>query len=137
MLTKMLSESGVLDDRTLPEKTILMKLASTFQNNTKLLFMEPEELVEETGIGTKEQWNEILRFQETQNFIKGQMAFISQIAQRKTFSSLVQSALGGNAQAAKQVQRTYSGGIMYESCIVHKNGGTQWILNYSMCDQRT
>ena len=104
MLTKMLSESGVLDDRTLPEKTILMKLASTFQNNTKLLFMEPEELVEETGIGTKDQWNEILRFQETQNFIKGQMAFISQIAQRKTFSSLVQSALGGNAQAAKQVQ---------------------------------
>jgi hypothetical protein len=100
----MINESGVLKDKTLPEQTILMKLASTFQNNTKLLFMEPEELVEETGIGTKDQWNEILRFQETQNFIKGQMAFISQIAQRKTFSSLVQSALGGNAQAAKQVQ---------------------------------
>jgi hypothetical protein len=104
MLTKMLSESGVLDDRTLPEKTILMKLASTFQNNTKLLFMEPEELVEETGIGTKDQWNELLRLQETQNFIKGQMQFLSQIAQRKTFQSLVQSALSGNAQAAKQVQ---------------------------------
>jgi hypothetical protein len=104
MLTQMINESGVLKDKTLPEQTILMTLASTFQNNTKLLFMEPEELVEETGIGTKDQWNEILRFQETQNFIKGQMAFISQIAQRKTFSSLVQSALGGNAQAAKQVQ---------------------------------
>jgi hypothetical protein len=104
VLTQMINESGVLKDKTLPEQTILMKLASTFQNNTKLLFMEPEELVEETGIGTKDQWNEILRFQETQNFIKGQMAFISQIAQRKTFSSLVQSALGGNAQAAKQVQ---------------------------------
>jgi hypothetical protein len=100
----MINESGVLKDKTLPEQTIMMKLASTFQDNTKLLFMEPEELLEETGIGTKDQWTELLRLQETQNFLKGQMQFLAQIAQRKTFQSLVTSALGGNAQAAKQVQ---------------------------------
>jgi hypothetical protein len=104
MLTKMLSESGVLDDRTLPEKTILMKLAARYQENTNFLFLDPEELQTESGIGTKEQWTELLRLQETQNFLKGQMQFLAQIAQRKTFKSLVESALGGNANAAKQVQ---------------------------------
>jgi hypothetical protein len=104
MLTQMINESGVLKDKTLPEQTILMKLAARYQENTNFLFLDPEELQKESGIGTKEQWTELLRLQETQNFLKGQMQFLSQIAQRKTFQSLVQSALGGNAQAAKQVQ---------------------------------
>jgi hypothetical protein len=100
----MINESGVLKDKTLPEQTILMKLAARYQENTNFLFLDPEELQTESGIGTKEQWTELLRLQETQNFLKGQMQFLSQIAQRKTFQSLVTSALGGNAQAAKQVQ---------------------------------
>jgi chromosome condensin MukBEF MukE localization factor len=104
MLTQMINESGVLKDKTLPEQTILMKLAARYQENTNFLFLDPEELQTESGIGTKEQWTELLRLQETQNFLKGQMQFLSQIAQRKTFQSLVTSALGGNAQAAKQVQ---------------------------------
>jgi hypothetical protein len=104
MLTQMINESGVLKDKTLPEQTILMKLAARYQENTNFLFLDPEELQTESGIGTKEQWTELLRLQETQNFLKGQMQFLAQIAQRKTFQSLVQSALGGNAQAAKQVQ---------------------------------
>jgi hypothetical protein len=104
MLTQMINESGVLKDKTLPEQTILMKLAARYQENTNFLFLDPEELQQESGIGTKEQWTELLRLQETQNFLKGQMQFLSQIAQRKTFQSLVTSALGGNAQAAKQVQ---------------------------------
>jgi chromosome condensin MukBEF MukE localization factor len=104
MLTQMINESGVLKDKTLPEQTILMKLAARYQENTNFLFLDPEELQQESGIGTKEQWTELLRLQETQNFLKGQMQFLAQIAQRKTFQSLVQSALGGNAQAAKQVQ---------------------------------
>jgi hypothetical protein len=104
MLTQMINESGVLKDKTLPEQTILMKLAARYQENTNFLFLDPEELQTESGIGTKEQWTELLRLQETQNFLKGQMQFLAQIAQRKTFQSLVTSALGGNAQAAKQVQ---------------------------------
>jgi chromosome condensin MukBEF MukE localization factor len=100
----MINESGVLKDKTLPEQTILMKLAARYQENTNFLFLDPEELQQESRIGTKEQWTELLRLQETQNFLKGQMQFLAQIAQRKTFQSLVQSALGGNAQAAKQVQ---------------------------------
>jgi hypothetical protein len=104
MLTQMINESGVLKDKTLPEQTILMTLASTFQDNTNFLFLNPEELVEQSGVGTKDQWTDILKLQETQNFIKAQMQFLSSIAQRKTFQSLVESALSGNQQAAKQVQ---------------------------------
>ena len=104
MLTKMLQESESLNDLPKPEQEILYKLASAFQDNTNCLFLNPEELVEFTGLGTKEQWTKLLNLQETKNFIKAQMAFLSEIAQRKTFASLVRMALDGNQQAAKQVQ---------------------------------
>lgn len=104
MLTQMLDESGVLEPLPLPQKRIMQTLAAKFQSQTNFLFMSPEELDEAVGIGDKDQWNELLRLQETKNFIKGQMAAISEIAQRKTFHSLVQQALQGNHQAAKAVQ---------------------------------
>jgi hypothetical protein len=104
MLTKMLEESGALNEYSLPQKTILMHLANRFQSQTDYLFYNPEELYEAIQIGTVEDWQKLLNLQETKNYIKGQMAFIAQIAQRKTFASLVEMALGGNQQAAKQVQ---------------------------------
>lgn len=104
MLTEMLNESGSLDHLPLPQKTIIMRLAQKFQSQTNFLFMNAEELEEATSIGSKDQWQELLRLQETKNYIKGQMAAVSEIAQRKTFQALVQQALQGNAQAAKQVQ---------------------------------
>lgn len=103
MLTQMLHESGVLNDMPPSTKTIVMKLAGHFQSSTHFLFMSPEELEEATGYGTKDQWTELLRLQETKNYIKGQMAAFAEISQRKTFQSLLQSALQGNAQASKQV----------------------------------
>jgi hypothetical protein len=100
----MLEESGALNDRSLPQKTILMTLASRFQDQTDYLFHNPDELYEISNLGTVDHWTQLLNLQETKNYIKGQMAFLAQIAQRKTFASLVQQALGGNANAAKQVQ---------------------------------
>lgn len=104
MLAKMLEESQSLDKLPLPQKTILQKLANRFQQSTEYLFMNAEELHESVGIGTKEQWEELITLQETKNFIKGSMAALAEISQRKTFKSLVEMALSGNAQAAKQVQ---------------------------------
>ena len=100
----MLQESGALDHQSPAEKAIIMRLAQKFQSQTNYLFMSPEELEEATALGSKDQWNNLLKLQETKNFIKGSMASLSEIAQRKTFQSLVQSALEGNHQAAKQVQ---------------------------------
>jgi hypothetical protein len=104
MLTEMLHESKTLNDLPLPQKTIMLKLANTFQTRTDYMFMTPEELEKDTELGNKDQWNDLLKLQETKNFIKGQMAALAEIAQRKTFASLVTNALSGNHQAAKQVQ---------------------------------
>lgn len=104
MLTKMLEEAGTLKNYTLPEQQIYMRLAYKFQESTQFLFQDPEELTAYTGIGTPDQWKELLSFNETQAYIKGTMAFLSQIAQRKTFQSLLTTALEGNQQAAKQIQ---------------------------------
>lgn len=104
MLTKMLEESGALDNLPLPQKTILLHLANKFQSQTDYLFMNQQELYEHTNLGKPDTWQDLLNLQETKNYIKGQMAFIAQIAQRKTFASLVAMALEGNQQAAKQVQ---------------------------------
>ena len=104
MLTKMLEESGALDNLPLPQKTILLHLANKFQSQTDYLFMNQQELYENTNLGKPDTWQDLLNLQETKNYIKGQMAFIAQIAQRKTFASLVAMALEGNQQAAKQVQ---------------------------------
>lgn len=104
MLTEMIQQSGSLDKLPLPDKTIIMRLANEFQKTTEYLFLEPSELVEQTAMGTKDKWQELLNMQDTKNYISGQMAFLAQISQRKTFASLVSMALSGNQQAAKQVQ---------------------------------
>jgi hypothetical protein len=104
MLTEMLQSAGTLEKYDKPTQTILYKLAGKLQSQTNFLFMNPEELEEASRIGTKDQWAELLRLQETKSYIKGQMGALAEIAQRKTFQSLVEAALQGNAQAAKQVQ---------------------------------
>lgn len=104
MLTEMLNQSDTLNHLPLPEKRIIQTLAAKFQTQTNYLFMNPEELEEATEIGSKDQWTELLKLQETKSFIKGQMGAVAEIAQRKTFHALVHEAMRGNHQAAKQVQ---------------------------------
>lgn len=104
MLTQMFDQSEAFNKLPPQERTILYVLGNTFQQSTEYLFLSPEELQKVTESGTIEQWQKLLLLQETQNYIKGQMAFLSQVSQRKTFKSLVEMALSGNQQAAKQVQ---------------------------------
>lgn len=104
MLTEMFSQSDDFKKLTIPEQTIYMRLASEFQSNTEYLFMSPDELTQATDLGDKDIWQSLLSRNETTSFVKAQMAFLSQVNQRKTFRSLVELALSGNAQAAKQVQ---------------------------------
>jgi hypothetical protein len=104
MLVKMLQQSGELDRLPLPDQTIYMKLANVFETSTEYLFLNPEELLEYTEIGTTEKWQAFLNIQTVKDFVKGQMSFLAQVAQRKTFRSLVEQALSGNQSAAKQVQ---------------------------------
>lgn len=104
MLIEMLEESGTLQNMPLPRQRITQKLAKAFEQSYECLFMNPNELHEATDIGSKEHWADFLKLTEVEMYIKGQMAALAQISQRKTFQSLVQMALSGNPQAAKQVQ---------------------------------
>ena len=104
MLTEMLKQSQDFLKQPIPQQAIYLSLANTFQSQTDFLFLNPEELITYTEIGTKDQWQDLLNRQETQSYIKAQMAALAQISQRKTFKSLVEMALNGNQQAAKQVQ---------------------------------
>lgn len=101
MLTEMLKDTTF---ETPAEKQITLTLANIFQSSPDNLFKDPRELYETTGMGTTTQWQKLLNMIETQNYIKGQLAFYAQVSQRKTFASLVSMALQGNQQAAKQVQ---------------------------------
>lgn len=104
MLKEMIQQSSILNDKPAPDQAIILRLAQSFEADTNALFMNPEELVEYLNIGTKDSWQEFLNLQPVKSYIQGQMGFIGQIAQRKTFHSLVTMALSGNQQAAKQVQ---------------------------------
>lgn len=107
MLTMMLQQGKSLTNISPDQQEIYMKLARKFQSQHDYLFLEPSELQEVTALGTPTDWQNLLLLPETQAYIKGQMAFLAQIAQRKTFASLVSMALSGGqgaAGAAKQIQ---------------------------------
>lgn len=103
MLTKMLQSYKPFLDKPIPERTILIKLAQTFEDSTDNLFLSPEELPTFTSIGTAQQWDELLKLEPTQNYIKSQMTNMAQVASRKAFQALSQKASSGDTQAAKQV----------------------------------
>lgn len=107
MLSQMLKESNEIDNLPIPDQAIIYKLANKFESSSEFLFLNPEELQQLTGLGSKDSWTDFLKLQTTQNYVKGQMGFLAQISQRKTFASLVSMAIGGGQgaqQAAKQVQ---------------------------------
>jgi len=108
-LKEMLIQGSSFDNPTLtpPDKEIFLILATKFEESTEYLFLNHEELNKITGLATPETWQDFLRLPEVQNYTKSQMAFLAQIAQRKTFSSLVSMAVSGGQgaqQAAKQIQ---------------------------------
>lgn len=103
MLTEMLKKNKIFNSLPLDKQDILAKLASTFQEDFSYLYMSPEELVEETHVGNKHQWAELLSLDITSQFIKAQMGQQIQIAQRKAVQALQAEAMKGNTQASKQI----------------------------------
>ena len=104
MLKEMLQRSESFQKLPIPEQHIYSTLAEKFEESTMFLFLDPQELHDFTGLGSRDLWTKLLNMQETNNYIKGQMGAVAQISQRKTFKSLVEQAIEGNVSAAKQVQ---------------------------------
>lgn len=103
MLVEMLKKNKTFQSMPLDQQEILARLATSFQEDFQYLYLSPEELSEETGIGNKNQWATLLSLDITSSYIKQQMGQQIQIAQRKGIQALQAQAMLGNTQATKQI----------------------------------
>jgi hypothetical protein len=104
MLSEMIRKSPNYQKMSTQEKEITMRLAEQFEEHSEhTLHLTPIELTETLGIGNKKLWQDFLNVETTKQYIKAQMAFNAQVAQRKAFQSLEREAIGGDVNAAKQI----------------------------------
>lgn len=103
MLRKMLQNYQKFKDFSQEKQEIVMALAQNFEEDTLAIYQHPTELISNLGIGNQEQWQEFLNLEPVRSYIKAQMGFHAQVAQRKAFRSLEREAIGGDVQAAKQI----------------------------------
>jgi chromosome condensin MukBEF MukE localization factor len=103
MLTEMLKKNKQFQSLPLDKQDLIARLASAFQEDFQYLYLSPEELQNETNIGNRNQWQELLSLDITGQYIKQQMGQQIQVSQRKAIQSLQAQALLGNTQAAKQI----------------------------------
>jgi len=104
MLLDMIKSSKSYQNLTIDEKEITAILATKFEEHSEhTLHLSPTELAETLQIGNKKIWQDFLNLEPTRQFIKAQMAFNAQVAQRKAFQSLEREATNGDVNAAKQI----------------------------------
>jgi hypothetical protein len=104
MLSEMIRNSPNYQKMSTQEKEITLRLATEFEEHSEhTLHLTPIELTETLEIGNKKLWQDFLNMETTKQYIKAQMAFNVQIAQRKTLQSLEREANEGNVNAAKQI----------------------------------
>ena len=104
MLPQMIRNSNNYQNMSEQEKEITMRLAEAFEENSEhTITLSPTELSTTLQLGNKKMWQDFLNLESTKQYIKAQMAFNAQVAQRKAFQSLEREATEGNVNAAKQI----------------------------------
>lgn len=103
MLQKMLQNYEKFHDFNKEKQEIVMALAQNFEDDPSAIYLNPSELQGMLGIGNQDLWQEFLNIEPVRSYIKAQMGFNAQIAQRKAFRSLEKEAIQGDVQAAKQI----------------------------------
>jgi hypothetical protein len=112
-LLTMLKESKSFQDKNLQDQQIFARLADTFESDPDYLFLDPIELTNTTNLGNKQMWFQFLNLEPVKNYIKSEMSYKAQVAQRRAFQALANSAEQGNVQAAKEINEL--SGIMSAS----------------------
>lgn len=102
-LLEMLKANPSFQSFPAEKQEVFARLAHEFYENELALHLTPEELMAKLQIGSKQNWFEFLNMEPVRQYINTQMAFIAQIASRKTFQKLVSEGLEGDTQAIKQV----------------------------------
>jgi hypothetical protein len=103
LLTEMITLNNSFQQMSKTQQAVTLKLAATFEDNDAFLLLTPAELETNTQVGSKQQWHDFLQFDPVKAYIKGQMAALATVAQRKAFQSLQKKANEGDVQAARQI----------------------------------
>ena len=123
LLTEIIKTSPEFLEMTSENREIFSRLAAEFEDNDLALHLTPTELTLKLMIGNKFQWQTFLQLEAVKIYIKQQMSFNAEIASRKTFQSLTDSASKGDTQAARQVNEiagVHNKGDQNKTVVLHK-----------------
>lgn len=107
----------------LEKREVTAKLASVFEETDIALYCDPKELTEKLQIGNRTQWQEFLNLEPVRQYIKGQLSEAASIASRKAFNGIKDRAMGGDVNAAKQVNELagiYATGDANKIIVLHR-----------------
>jgi hypothetical protein len=91
-----------VDDYVLLDKqAVFMKLAENYQMFISHLYEDPEELVESTGIGTGELWEEFINLEPVRFYTSVRTKKLAEVDARKSLKNLQKSANKGDVSAIK------------------------------------
>lgn len=111
-LTSMLRNNKEFQAFPLTQQDIYVRLAEAFGSDNSYLYRSPFELTMSTNLGTEELWDNFLRLSPVSEYIKGQMAAVTQIGYRKGIQNLLTKVEQGDLQAIKEMNDI--GGGLFE-----------------------
>ncbi len=123
LLTEIIKTSPEFLEMTSENREIFSRLAAEFEDNDLALHLTPTELTLKLQIGNKFQWQTFLQLEAVKIYVRQQMSFNAEIASRKTFQSLTESAAKGDTQAAKQVNEiagVHNKGDQNKTVVLHQ-----------------
>jgi hypothetical protein len=103
MLIEMLKKNQQFNELPTPKQELFAILAIKFEEDPTAIYLTPDELTQHTNTGNKDLWVQFLALPPVSQFIKAEMARLTDVAQRKALKSLQAQAMSGNVAAAKEI----------------------------------
>lgn len=106
-LLEMMDASPVFNDpeyenyEPIDQQLVYRKMAQRFQESISNLYSDPQELAMELQMGTELQWEAFLNLEPVQFYVATRTRNLTEVAARKSMSSLQKSAQRGDVAAIK------------------------------------
>lgn len=108
-LIEMIDASPLFNDpdhdeyEPLDQQLMYRKMAEIFQQSIANLYLDPQELSMDLGMGTEQQWESFLSLEPVQFYIATRTKNLTEVAARKSLSSLQKAANKGDVTAIKHL----------------------------------
>lgn len=83
------------------KQLVFTKLAELFQSKISYLYLDPDELSEELGVGSPETWEEFMNVEPVRLYVAARTKNLTQIHARKSLANLQKSANKGDVASIK------------------------------------